>query len=381
MNQRFLSLVLLVGACGSVDDDPDPAVLETLPDAAPPVADAGTTMSSPEAPSVSGLNVRDVLTARAAHQGAAGVPVHIHGERLSAATVAIDGVPLVTTSFSDTELVVTWDIAHGAPLGGRTVVVSSPSGTTTVTDGVEVTAIHIDAGLREGDGTPATPYGNLAAALALAGPGDEVRLHGSFRLTETMTVPGGVHVIGEKTTVLEPGLRDEPQIGVTLGTNSSLAGVTLRDFPSVCVATATEAKVSINEITTDGCPTGLLVTKQASATVGKATMGRHESAAISVKGGKAFHGTALAVTRSASGAGIVVDSGTILVEDSTLSHGTTPTPGAITPLVWDLRPALTTPSIELENVVFGVKIGTYMGPYLMNQNLRIEKPDNSVVVK
>ena len=138
MNTRWLALsLLLVGACDSVDADPDPAVLETLPDANPgtdpePVADAGTTTTSAQAPLVTTLHVRDVATARAAHQGAQGVPVHVLGERLASATVTIDGVVLTTTSFSDVELVASWDIPHGAALGGRTVVVTNPEGSTTI---------------------------------------------------------------------------------------------------------------------------------------------------------------------------------------------------------------------------------------------------------
>jgi hypothetical protein len=376
--RSILFLAVLATACDSVSVEPDPSELEPTPDAAPgPSPDAG----NPLGPSISGLHVGEIATLKEAHQGSVGVPVRLAGARLGSATVTVDGVPLVIDSASDTEILARWDIPHGAAIGGRTVVVANVDGEVTVPDGLAVTAIHVEAGRKDGDGTPSTPYADAAAAMALAEAGDEVRLHGKLVLEATLKVPVGVAVVGDPgETMLVPAVSaNPPRNGLSLATNASVTGLGLAKWKGFCITAVDGAKVVVADVTLTDCGVGIRLGTDTSGEVRGGNFSGHETAAIVVDGAKSFHATGLTVIRSGS-SGLRVNATTALVEESTFTHSTLPTPGDPTPLFWDFRPALTGSAVTLRNITWGVDPGTYQGPYLADPDLRIESPDNQVKV-
>jgi hypothetical protein len=382
MIHRVLPLVLLLTACDSVQTEPDPSELETLPDAnpgtdPPPVGDAGVTSSTPEAPLVASLHVQEVRSRRAAHQGATAVPLHVLGERLGNATVTIDGVVLPVTSATDNELIVTWDVPHAAPLGGRTVVVASAAGSTTVTDGVEVTAIHIDQGVIGGDGTPDAPYGALHTTLAKTKAGDEVRLIGNFEIGKAVPVPAGVHVVGEGEATWLAAADGYTGTGMTLGDGASLYGVGLKGF-SVCLSVS-GGNASIAKVSVDQCGMGMVFGDRAAVDLSGIDLENCAEYAIHIIDARSVTIREMALLRTGK-AGIRLQGGALSIEKSTLTQGLV-TAGGSFPLYWDARPTQIPAgrALSFDAVSMKVPDGTYKGPYKSAQIL-IDNQGNSVTV-
>ncbi|WP_394848205.1 DUF1565 domain-containing protein [Pendulispora brunnea] len=171
---------------------------------------------------------------RSIRQGFGGAPtnraieVHLTGERL-------DGVMTVTvgtdsdalngdiSSKTSTELVFTFLVPHGAPIGSQSVKVTTPSGASTFPDAISIFAITaspigsnaVDPDI-ESSGTAEHPFRSLARATTFARAGDTISIkngiydtaHGETFSQGATSIPADVTIQGESalgTVLVGPG--------------------------------------------------------------------------------------------------------------------------------------------------------------------------------
>jgi hypothetical protein len=166
------------GTPGTAGSNPDGSA-GTRTDAA---AGTGMDAGNPETPEV--VMTTTVMPNAQVHQGQSGVKITFTKSDggLSNPTVVSFGAldkskAVVQSTSTDTSLVISVNVPHGAPLGKQTLVVSTAGGVITATDVIEITAITAGPmGSDSNSGTASSPFRSFTHAITLADVGDTVHI-------------------------------------------------------------------------------------------------------------------------------------------------------------------------------------------------------------
>lgn len=193
----------------------------------------------------SGLRITTIAVAGAAgsaqvRQGAGEVTIVVSGTGLEDATALQVGEFVAdTVNASTTGVTGVIDVVHAALVGGRTVLVTTPTGSVSRANAIVVTAITAapsgsdDGGL----GTPDAPFRTLTHSVSMAATGDTIELlDGDYDVVtagETFPIDvSGLTVRGESrdgTTIV--GLPSEGGDGLRINAGTSVVrDLTIRDF-------------------------------------------------------------------------------------------------------------------------------------------------------
>jgi hypothetical protein len=262
MNKSTLCLwAFLLSAC-EASEAPGP---EVMPDAMPPPEQAPHLV-------VDGWPDRQVRT------GAGEVTLRAAGGPFATTVLTVGTVTVVATREGE-DLVARWNVPAGAAPSSIPVRATTSTGEQIIGDLV-ITPITIwplrttpgEAAL----GTEARPYGTLAGGLAVARPGDLVRIWGRFELTETLELPDRVSLSGspDGTTVVSPAPGSSANVGIRVGTDAHLSRLVVEGFPGSCVAVAppiagpvSATNGSLSDVVLKKCGIGLFLNRPGIHTV------------------------------------------------------------------------------------------------------------------
>jgi len=216
-------------------------------------------------PLVDGATVTPSPTLRQGQDGVSLVFTRAAGGLAGASAFDLGGVTVARQPQStDTRLVLSLSVPHGATLGARTLTFSDAHGTVSLPDVVDVGAITAaPAGADTDLGTSAAPFRTLERAVEASGPDDTIQLvDGTYDATagETWgyTLPARVSVAGQSTagtTLVAP-----PPDANGVGASGLLApaGLTLKTLTLTGFDTAVSATGAGALVLTDVAVTGAL---------------------------------------------------------------------------------------------------------------------------
>jgi hypothetical protein len=263
-------------------------------------------------PTIDDVFLRATSGQKQARQGEGPVEVRIRGTGLAEAEVSLAGQSLTVMSRADGELVALWDVPHGANLGPRDLVVTTPGGLATRPAELVVTPITVVAGAVPGLGTTDSPFADLAQGLAVAGDGDEVRATGDFVSQTVLAIGPGVVLRGNGASVTGA----ETEVGLELEDRAQLIGLEVKRHGKVCVSIIGVDTV-VADLTISECTVGISIAPMATLELRDAVLRRHSSEAIRHDG--ALLTASHLDLEVEAGVGVRVLRGTTLISSSTLT--------------------------------------------------------------
>lgn|GEM_PF-805834 len=213
-------------------------------------------LSVPKA-EVTSVSIEDNEGSKQVRQGAGSVNLSVTGRHLERVTgITLGELAVAFTASEDgTTLMVSAAIPHGAPLGNKTLMLTTAGGTTTVPEALVVTPITAGPAGDDvvGQGTPQRPYRSLKTALAVWREGDTVYLQNGLYSAASgeqwpsqsgtpptvlpgPNVPAGAVIMGESATEVVLEGSGGGSAGLAFAGDASVSNLTLRGFARAVLA-------------------------------------------------------------------------------------------------------------------------------------------------
>lgn len=197
-------------------------------------------------------------------QGEAGITISISGRNLAGARdVRLgDVVVAVQPGATASALTMTASVPHGAVLGGRELVLTTPTGTVRKPNAITISAItasHMGTDAM-GRGNHSSPFRTLGKAAEVAASGDIIQLiDGKYEKNTgekfPITIPDGVTLVGQTTAgtqIIGSALGNEYTNGLVFAGSATVRRLSINNFGASLVVDRAGAKLKVEDVYMNG---------------------------------------------------------------------------------------------------------------------------------